>query len=680
MANVYAVKSGNWSDTTLWNTGNLPAVIDDVYSNNFTVYVDISPQVSSVRNLSATSITSGGSFILNDGISLSANVIGGGVDNVFCVRFLSAAPAFANITGNVSTSGSLVNVRQSFALELSGTGTLTVYGSAINGNNNGSGTGVSNGYIQINAPGVLNIFGDVQGSLNGNVYWGIYNGTAGTVNVVGNIIGRTTSAGGVTLHVIRNNSTGTINVTGNVQAGVDNANIGIFNNSTGVVNVRGNVTGGLGSVANIGARGIFNNAAGTVNIIGDVAGGQQGHEGLYNNASTSVANITGTVYGGYIPIAGTIPGLSVGIVNGGVLNVLGGVIGGAGNSSYGIIHAGNTPTSTTIYGNVSGFGGNSSGARNSATGTINIIGNTYGGQGTSTPGTWNASTGTINLTGNCYGYGYIPNNLNFAVNGTGGYGIHNVAGGVVNVRGNVYSSNRRGDAWGIYNQGSGSVTVFGNAYGGPAPAQGADGIRNLSTSTGTIILSGTAYGGNGLATAYGVNNLSTTAIVRVKRAVGNDWGLGYTTALSPNPGVFGSQTGSTFVEELECGPRGQWPTAGNIYFTPNSKATSMFETDTFQNYTLIQSNSADNLVPPVSSVRQGEVYNLGSNTGTCIIPPVSSVAADTLVDNLTGTAVLTPQDTWNYPTTASDVNSMGGRLRNALNTNSANSLINSFNP
>ena len=60
--------------------------------------------------------------------------------------------------------------------------------------------------------------------------------------------------------------------------------------------------------------------------------------------------------------------------------------------------------------------------------------------------------------------------------------------------------------------------------------------------------------------------------------------------------------------------------------------------------------------------------------------PVVSEAVAVPVDNLLGTAVLTPQTTWNYPITASDVNSMGGRLRNALNTNSANSLINSFNP
>ena len=51
------------------------------------------------------------------------------------------------------------------------------------------------------------------------------------------------------------------------------------------------------------------------------------------------------------------------------------------------------------------------------------------------------------------------------------------------------------------------------------------------------------------------------------------------------------------------------------------------------------------------------------------------VALNTLVDNLTGTAVLTPQTTWNYSVTASDVDSMGGRLRNAININVINQLI-----
>lgn len=697
MADVYAVKSGNWSDTTLWNTSSLPAVIDDVYANTFTVYVDGDYQVSSVRNLSATSITRGGSFILNDGISLSANVIGGGVDNVFCVRFLSAAPAFANITGNVSTSGSLVNVRQSYALELSGTGTLTVYGSAINAFNNQSGTGVSDGYINVNAPGILNFFGDVYAG-NGNVFYGIANNSTGIVNVVGNVFGKTFD-GFVSCGGIKNTTTGTINVTGNIRGGPANSAYGIENTSTGTVNVRGDVIGGGGDPSYTNNYGILNNSSGLVTIIGNVSGTpfSTGAIGILNNTGT--VNITGNVVA---PNRGS-------LFNTGAVNIVGNVIGGP---NICLSNAG--PSAVNIFGNV--FGGNASGAsgiNNTSTGRINVVGTVTGGSTTNCHGIGNSqtSTGTISLTGNCIGgtggdCAGVVNFSDFAVvnifgtvfGGTGGLGAYVFRNGAMNVYGNVVGTANRGIQVGGA-AASGPLNVFGSVF-----AINAQGVFNSST-TGVVTITGDVFGGNvtnaygvqnGLATsvtivsgraiagigsaAYGAYNAST-GILRVKRAVGNGWGLGYTTAVASVPGVFSNVQGSqTFVEELECGPRGQWPTGGVIFFTPNTKATFQFETDTFQNYSLIQSNSADNLVPPVSSVRQGEVYDLGLDIGTCIIPPVSSVAVNTLVDNLTGTAVLTPQITWNFPVTAADVNSVGGRLRNALNSSAAENLINSFSP
>jgi hypothetical protein len=666
MANVYAVKNGNWSDTTLWNTSSLPAIIDDVYANNFTVYVDNSFQVSSVRNLSATSITRGGSFILNNGVSLSANVIGGGSEGVFCVRFLSASPSFSTIVGNVSTAGNLVNVRQAFAVELSGTGTLTVYGSALGGINNNSGTGVSDGYIQVNASGILNFFGDVQGSLIGNVYYGINNKSSGTVNIIGSISGRSVAQGGVSTHVVRNQSTGTINITGNVQAGRNNSNIGVFNDGSGVINVRGDIRAGNGP-ENTSLDGARNNSNGTLNIIGDVYG--TGNSGVRNQLSTGTVNITGNCFGGNT-------GAGVGLfISNGTATVVGGALGGSITQAYGIINNGASST-VTVIGNLSGGAGiNANGLNNSSTGASYIIGNTYGGQGTSTPGIANGS-GTIFLTGNCYGYGYIPINFKLTVNGTGGYGIHNSGSGNVIVTGNVFSSNLRTDAWGIYNQNNGIVTVIGNVYGGAREA--AYGVHN-NIATSVTIISGSAIGGIGSG-AYGAFN-NSTGILRVKRAVGNDFGLGYANALASTPGVFSNVQGSrTFVEELECGPRGAWPTGGVIFFTPNPKAISQFETDTFQNYSLIQSNSADNLVPPVSSVRQGTVYDLGMDTGTCIIPPASSVGFGVPVDNTTGTATLVSTNVWNISASQiTDNQSIGGRLKNTLTSNAAERLVNSFN-
>lgn len=610
MANVYAVKSGNWSDTTLWNTGILPATVDDVYANNFTVYVDISPQVLSVQNLSATSITAGGRFILNNTISLTANVIGGGANQVACVQFLSASPSFCTIYGSLCAVNTTISGPR--ALLNNSSGTVTVYGNGL-GRIKGAGN-PGDGYIQNQSTGTINLFGNYIAGINTQVdNRGIWNQAAGTINLVGNLSGGAAAGS----HGIYNNSTGTINVTGNV---IGVGEVGITSLS-GQINVVGNVIAGITT---------FNTT--TAVIIGSVRGDAAGGDGISTQSSAT----------------------------------------------------------TTIYGDVSGWGPatNAFGASNSGPGSLTIYGNVYGGFGTSSYGIYNTSTGTITVYGNCYG------------GNSSSWGGDNRGTGIVRIYGDVYGSNTTTNSDGFQNSGASSISfIFGNVY-----AQQSIGINNTSTgtltitgsvfggngingaqgarnnTTGTIIISGSAVGGNGTSTAYGSFN-NSTGILRVKRAVGNGWGLGYTTAVASVPGVFSNVQGSqTFVEELECGPRGQWPTGGVIFFTPNTKATSMFETDTFTNYTLIQSNSADNLVPLVSSVRQGTTYNLGLSTGTCILPPISSVALNTLVDNLTGTAVLTPQTTWNYSVTASDVNSMGGRLENALNANSAGTLINSFNP
>jgi hypothetical protein len=50
MAEIFAIKNGNWSDTTLWSEGTLPATDDDVFSNGFTVTIDGNRTVSTIRN------------------------------------------------------------------------------------------------------------------------------------------------------------------------------------------------------------------------------------------------------------------------------------------------------------------------------------------------------------------------------------------------------------------------------------------------------------------------------------------------------------------------------------------------------------------------------------------------------------------------------------------------------
>jgi hypothetical protein len=496
---------------------------------------------------------------------------------------------------------------------------------------------------------------------------------------------------------------------GNISGGNTNGCHGVDNTSTGTINITGNINGGT-SPAFTPSNGVRNSSTGTINIVGNILIPNNVGNNSVTNVTTGTINLTGnTVTPPLNPTTRAYTNM-IGNNTGGTINILGNVAGGHGTTSYGLYNGGSG--TVTIVGNVSaGYGlistdSGTVGVSNEGTGTIRVIGNVYGSQFNSGVGILNSNTGTIEVTGNVYAYGYFLPDYNAPAPGSGAHGIRQYSqggphvgtvrvlgdvyagygNGVLNdsigqviITGNVFGNDppffKNGGAAGVYNSSTGTVTIFGNAKGGIG--QSSHGVHNQST--GTVIVSGSAIGGRAINTSFGAFN-NSTGILRVKRAVGNDFGLGNANAISYLPGVVSNVQGSrTFVEELELGPRGAWPTGGVIFFTPNTKATSQFKTDTFQNYSLIQSNSADNLVPPVSSVRQGEVYDLGLDIGTCIIPSVSSVATNIAVDNTFGTAFLTPQTTWNYPTTASDVDSMGGRLRNALNFSAAQTLINSFN-
>lgn len=97
MPDVRAVKSGNWSDVTVWNTGTLPTASDDVYANTFTINVDTSFEVLSLRNTSGTGITVGGVF------NFSSGSITGSMTST--TGFINAAnqTTVINVTANTGT-------------------------------------------------------------------------------------------------------------------------------------------------------------------------------------------------------------------------------------------------------------------------------------------------------------------------------------------------------------------------------------------------------------------------------------------------------------------------------------------------------------------------------------------------------------------------------------------------
>jgi hypothetical protein len=530
MANVYATKSGNWSDTTVWNTLALPTVNDDVFANNFTVTVDIDTRVLSIRTTAAAPAVAGGSFRMNNAISLSANVIAGGST---CLSFLSTTPNFCNVIGNCTGSTTTGFI---YALDNNRSGTVNLYGNASGGTQNPS-YGIGNLGI-----GIINVYGIISGS-SGAVGRGCINNSSGTVNVIGRVLG--TGLGSQGQHGVVNNSTGAVNVTGSVVGGFGNNVWGIDNFATGTVTVVGTVSGGSGSTA----YGIINNSSGNITTTGSVSGG------------------TGAT--------------AVGIIN---------------NSS----------------------------------GIVNIIGNVGGGS------VLNNSTGFTFITGNCFGGA-----------STNSHAVQNAS--------------------------VGAVTVIGNAFGGSG--QTAYGVYN--NSLGRFIVSGNAVAGTGT-TAYGAFNNSTGFMYVQGTAIGNGWGLGSSGIGGAAPGIFGSQTGTTIVQSLCCGARGQWPTAGNVFILPQQNSTMTFETSAFQDVTLFTSFSA-NITPPVSSVRLGTKYNLNDYTGTCVIPSVSSVLQGVAVDNSIGIAALQPQTVWSVQTSAIDTNSLGGRLKESATVQSFGQLLTAFN-
>lgn len=528
MPNVFAVKSGNWSDTTLWNTGSLPTVNDDVFANNFTVYVDNNYQVKTLRNLSGTGIAAGGQFILNNQITLSSDlIIGSGTNNVACVIFLSASPSFCTVYSTLSANNP--SILTPVALQNSSSGTINIFGSAYGGRNNGGNfeqNGIR-GYVRNTSTGIINISGTEF--------------RPGTT--------------GANFRCLVNESTGTLNISGNV--------FSCFSLQRSIINIEGNVTDGIVDVGRS-----------FINVIGNVLG----FDG------------TGINTGGILTVRGTVSASNLA------------------NGKIGI----NCSGQTEIFGDVYGGWGSNDNRGITNTGTLSVYGNVFGNSGTRSYGIQNGTTGIVYISGNAVG-----------------------------------GSNTTG--YGVYQGSAGTTIVYGNIIGG--------------TGSGS-------FGGINELTGYmEVNGL----------AIGNGWGLGSSGIGGAAPGIFGSQTGITIIRGLSCGPRGQWPTAGNVFIIPQSTSTATLETSAFQDVTLFTALST-NIVPPVSSVRQGTIYNLGDYTGTCRMPSVSSVLQGVAVDNSIGIAALRPQTIWNYSVlSATDVNSLGGRLKEVATVQSVGQQLTALN-
>ena len=190
MANVYAVKSGNWNDPTVWNTGALPTTADTAWPNGFNVTVDGAVSVGSVASYSAPApIANHGGFFLANGSALTvvgAVLPGYGGTIVFSLPAgESATLIFGQFNGSPSAGYNPVRVNN--------VGTLNLVGNII--------AGLANQYhVQCTAAATVNLTGNAAGPA-------LYSNSSGTkFNVVGSLSG----SNGIAV------SNGTLSVVGNI--------------------------------------------------------------------------------------------------------------------------------------------------------------------------------------------------------------------------------------------------------------------------------------------------------------------------------------------------------------------------------------------------------------------------------------------------------------------------------
>jgi len=241
MAIVRAVKSGNWSDTTVWNTGALPTSADDVYSNTFTVTIDVSPTVLSISNASATGVTAGGSFVPTNGITL---------------------------TCTATTGVDAITVNWAFDCNLGAGQSCTLVA------NRPVDTGRGASIIRNSALGTLNVIGNFGGIANSAAVIG--NTGAGTVNITGNL------TGGLSGGTVVNSGGGTVNLTAAVTGGASGGPACLNSGAGAILNITGNVIAQSGP-------GVISNAQNTVNIVGSITASSSQNGLVSSNTSANIA-------------------------------------------------------------------------------------------------------------------------------------------------------------------------------------------------------------------------------------------------------------------------------------------------------------------------------------------------------------------------------------------------------
>jgi hypothetical protein len=240
----WAIASGNWSNSAIWNDGlGLPTASDDVAANGFTVTIDQNINVLQLRTLTTGSAASGGGFVINDNYTITANINSGTTN---CLTFNSGSNGFT-INGDIDTINNNINI---ITLIINGSGVINING-AIKRTTGANGRAL----ININSASTINISGSISPTGSAVSQQTIVVNAAGTtLNLTGPVI-TPPPLNNVPI-ILLNNLEGTININGNISTTyttnplISLPGIGSIITVTGSVTTNGTTGGQLVSTAN----------------------------------------------------------------------------------------------------------------------------------------------------------------------------------------------------------------------------------------------------------------------------------------------------------------------------------------------------------------------------------------------------------------------------------------------
>jgi hypothetical protein len=563
MATRFAVATGNYSNTAIWDNGAVPTSDDDVYANGFTVTINGTYTNQSIRN-TVSPIT-----VPNIATpTMTSNTTPSGTGTAFATQ--SSGNAYLVFDNTITTFWSSgVNNIGTIGYQFTSGKIIKRY--CIKGNGSG-------------APAAWTF----QGSNDGTSYTTLETVTGASATYTSGILANTTSYTYYRIVVTA------VAVTGNPAA------IFEFEMTESTGTVLGNATGGQFIYANGG------------NLTCTAA------QAIYVGSTTPTLEMTlaspntATFNGNVLTLTNTASYIAIRHSATGTLNL---------NGNYNIDNTGGT--SRTIISVTS-------------TGTLNVVGDlssSAGGAATVCHALLNTASSTINITGN------ITAGTSTAISGS----TINTNAGTLSITGNTTANITPA----IYLSGAVTYTQVGNVNASTTQAA----IYNI-TAAATISITGTITASTGAPAIYSAFALSS--------------GYSSGTYVKVSGNVVNSTNNMAIV-------------APRITIDTNTSSW-LFQISTGGNRTLYAAGVALGN-PATSNVRFGTTYGASSElTGILRVPSAANVLSGVLIDNTTGTLLMTPADFWNYLIASGfTANSIGDRLQNVATVATTGGQIASYN-